>query len=315
MVDFGKVLSDVGAGAENVINGISKFTSSSGQQRQDFNDDGFVVSSRPTADGTGLPSSKQQSGIRGAEIKRKLIHWFVPEFGIVKMYVNPNSIQYRDQKLISSTMTKGGYVVQYWGEEQSKLTISGTTGSSGIEGINVLKEVYRAEQLAFDSVGLTLASQQQVSGISSLIDQAADGIFGTEGVQGELGDVLGGAVGGLLTGSANSLLPQNVPSLAALAVGVEMYHDNAVYRGYFTSFSMTESAEKIGLFDYMMEFIVTQRRGYRTNSHPWQRSAVSGPSDNSTRGGIPLTYALESATRNQQGPFATTSVRTIAKPF
>jgi hypothetical protein len=64
-----------------------------------------------------------------------------------------------------------------------------------------------------------------------------------------------------------------------LALGIEMYYSGWVFRGYFESMSVTESAERIGMFDYDIAFTVTQRRGYRTNFMPWHQSAIDGPSD------------------------------------
>ncbi len=89
---------------------------------------------------------------------------------------------------------------------------------------------------------------------------------------------------------SQSITPTNIPSLASIALGVEMYYTGWVFHGFFTSFSFRESSERLGLFDYNIGFTVTQRRGYRTNSLPWQRSAISGPSNNS-EGGTPLSFA------------------------
>lgn len=259
-----------------------------------FRQDGFIVAPVSNADGNGLPSSKQvynQSGV----IRRKLIHWFVPEVGIVKMYVNPKSIQYAQKKLIKTQMTKGGYSVQYWGEELMTLTIAGSTGSSGIEGINVLEQVYRAEQYMFDAYALTLAAQGQQNPAQGLLDDALGAGLNALGVKKNsdtIGSVIGEVAGGLLGLGANQPMPPAaVPSLASLASGIEMFHDGWVFRGFFTSFNFTESAEMLGLFDYSMNFTVTQRRGYRDNYLPWQHPATVGPSDHNT---IPYTFGIKS---------------------
>ena len=83
-------------------------------------------------------------------------------------------------------------------------------------------------------------------------------------------DVESSIVGALL-GAAESAAPAaitNPPTLASLAFGVEMYWGGEVFRGYFTHFSVTESADKLGLFDYDMGFVVTQRRGLRLKLSP-----------------------------------------------
>jgi len=282
MSGFSDFIDDIGDAASS-ISGLSDQ-----RFKRQFEDDGFIVSESSSADGTGLPSQKTQSNIRGAKQKRQLMHWFLPEFGVVKMYVNPQSVQYSESKLIHEQLTKGGYVIQYWGEALMQMTISGTTGSSGVEGINVLREVYRSEQLAFDALGLSLAANNQVSGLSDLLDSVATSIAGI----GDAGDLLGGALG-TLVGAASptaNMLPTNIVSLGSMALGVELYHDGWVFRGFFKTFSFNETVNNIGSFDYNMVFMVTQRRGTRTNFMPWHRSAINGPSNNSINGGIPLTF-------------------------
>jgi len=64
------------------------------------------------------------------------------------MYINPQNLQFTSRKEINRVRTKGGYLAQYWGEDLDAINISGTTGDSGIEGINVLRDMYRSEQLA-----------------------------------------------------------------------------------------------------------------------------------------------------------------------
>lgn len=270
-----------------------------GNQPNDFNADGFIVPPIPNGDGTGLPSSKIPN-FRTAKFQRNIIHWFIPEFGVVKMYVNPNNIQYRHKKLITKDRTKGGYTLQYWGEDLTVLTLSGTTGSSGIEGINVLYEMYRAEQLAFDAIGLSLAADnaalgaatQMINGIGNAVGSAIGSAVGGGG---------GGSVGGLLgqglaqgifgTDNFTSLAPRNIASLASLAFGVEMFYSGWVYRGFFEDMNVTERADSLGLFEYSITFTTTQRRGYRFNEFPWQRSAVNGPSNNDSAGGVPFSFS------------------------
>ena len=89
---------------------------------------------------------------RPAVVKREVMTWLVQNRGSVEMYLNPQSLSIDENKRITETRTKGGFVVQYWGEELPKLKINGTTGSSGVEGINILRSVYRAEQVEFAKI-------------------------------------------------------------------------------------------------------------------------------------------------------------------
>jgi hypothetical protein len=252
-------------------------------QQAPFESDGFLASATPSADGNGLPFTQIAPGLPG-QITRNIITWFVPQFGTVRMFVNPNQIVYHHKKIIKQERTKGGFTLQYWGEELSTLDITGTTGSSGIEGINMLYEIYRAEQLAFDAVGLTLAANNSSADVSNNLSQ---------GIGGAIGQAIGltnlnsspptGLLGGILgLSSPNATLScANIPSLASLAFAVEMYYNGWVFRGFFDSMDITESSDNF-LMHYSMKFIVTQRRGYRTNYFPWSNSPVSGPSNYTT---------------------------------
>lgn len=244
-------------------------------QQSQFKSDGFLLPSTFSADGNGLPYTKVSSS-RDGQSKRNIITWFVPEFGMARMYVNPNAITYSDKKLISKDRTKGGYTLQYWGEELTTLNISGTTGSSGIEGINMLHEIYRAEQYAFDGVGLTLAANNSNNDLShNLINGAAALFGGSPTTQAGTAGLLGGILG--LDSPNNTLSAKNIPSLAQLAFTVEMYYNGWVFRGFFENMVVNERADNF-LLEYSIGFTVTQRRGYRTNYFPWQRSAKDGPS-------------------------------------
>lgn len=232
-------------------------------------DNGIRLPNSYSADGNGLPYSKVPSE-QQSYAKRNIITWFVPEFGLVQMYVNPNNIQYSDSKLIQKERTKGGFSLQYWGEDLTKLSIQGTTGTSGIEGIQMLQQIYRAEQLAFDSYALYLNDQQNNTNPANVIVKSLG-----------LGDALSELVGGLVGANSPSNTFQDVPTLADFAFKVEMYYNGMVYRGYFQDFNVTERADNF-FFDYNMSFICTQKRGYRRNNFGFQRSPAFGPSDYST---------------------------------
>lgn len=218
---------------------------------------------------------------RTAVDKRNLIRWLVPEFGFIDMYINPENIIYTEKKSISKQRTKGGFVMQYWGEDLGNVKLSGTTGSSGVEGINVLYDVYRSEQLAFDPYALALSEQAE-------INQNNISIFGDNDIS-SLGQVFTNSVANALeSGSVNPTRPK--PTLASLAFSVEMYWSGWVFRGFFENFTVTESIQKLGMFDYSLDFTVTQRRGTRYNFMPWHRSPVHGPSNSDPNFGVPYSY-------------------------
>jgi hypothetical protein len=243
--------------------------------------EGFTVPSTYNADGNGLPYTKVPSK-RIGRAQRNIITWFVPEFGIARMYINPQSIAYTHKKIISKERTKGGFSIQYWGEDLSTLNITGTTGTAGIEGINMLYEIYRAEQYAFDSVGLSLEASNAANDLASQgiseIGSSIGGLFGGSG-----SSIGSGILSGLFGTNSpnNSLASRNIMSLAQLACSVEMYYNGAVYRGFFENMTVNERADNF-MLEYQISFVVTQKRGYRYNYFPWSKSAADAPSNDNT---------------------------------
>jgi hypothetical protein len=103
-------LGDVGNAVGGAISGVDHLLNGTNNSPKDFEKDGFIVPPIPGADGNGLPSSKIRSQ-RGATVSRHIAHWFVPEVGVVPMYINPQSITYTERKAIQPERTKGGFIV------------------------------------------------------------------------------------------------------------------------------------------------------------------------------------------------------------
>jgi len=206
---------------------------------------------------------------------------------IVPLYINPQSIQITEGKLISDTMTKGGYIVQYWGERLININVSGTTGSGGIEAVNILRDVYRHEQIIFKDLMIKKAKDFQEQSIDTLTDVSSSNA--SSGLQ-LFGDALtGGAISNLMDGVSNTIdyitdaasgpsrqtaaeTFQMPPTLASFATSIDLYHHGETYRGYFISFALTESANSPGIFEYSFQFTATRKSGLRTNFMPWHRN-------------------------------------------
>lgn len=240
---------------------------------------------------------------------RKLIQWNIPNRGLVEMYINPQSLSISERKLVKETRTKGGYIIQYWGEALPEIDISGLTGSGGMEGINVLRDIYRQEQVGFNDV------------ISQLNSGFLSNLFQTS--IGALQNLSNSPLSNPITSTINSLTnpgkffsdvvttvsnvanvfdsigraittdQQLIPTLAALATSVELWYDGVIYRGFFKEFRVDEKAEESGMFRYSMKFTVTRRTGVRLNSYPWQRSVNYGPANSDI---IPLSFGATPAT-------------------
>jgi hypothetical protein len=216
----------------------------------------------------------------------------------VPIYINPQSIDIKENKLVNHSLAKGGYIVQYWGEELPIMAVSGTTGSGGIEAINILRNIYRYEQLAMKRILVRRAqnfaenstnSREDTSSATTLagLASAADGLF--SGIASNIKSGAESAVEGF-TNAYNGISEDNkkvglIPSLGAFAVSMDIFFQGCKYRGFFKEFSVQESADRPGLFDYSFTFMVTRKTGVRKNFMPWHR--------NPTRlGGFPRTASI-----------------------
>jgi len=213
------------------------------------------------------------------------VGWFKTQ-----LYINPQSFDINDKKFIKSDFTKGGFVTQYWGEDLTKISIGGTTGSAGIEGINVLRSIYRHEQGQYrkllDDRRRQLA-EEAASIQAQAISDSESRNFGTNAL-----DLLtGGAytqtvdgiknaveiIGDAITGESQieRTTFRSIPTLAALATNVDMYYQGEFFRGYFEMFNVRETASEPGHFTYTTSFMVTRRTGERNNFMPWHRNPLN----------------------------------------
>lgn len=241
---------------------------------------GFSANTPPSVSGFGTRQSRLPNN-RVAQSTKNVMKWMVPEGPIIEMYLNPQNVRINQKKGITRQRTKGGYVAQYWGPELQELSISGTTGTSGIEGINVLEDIYLNEQLAFDPYAISLTAKKQQNSFDA-------NIFGSNSALATGADFVTSLFGST---SNNSPADFKAPSLASLAFTVEMYWSGVVYRGWFESFSVTEAANELGLFNYDISFTATQKRGFRQNFLAWHRSATSGHVNSNPQLGTPYSFS------------------------
>ena len=207
----------------------------------------------------------------------------------MQLYINPSSITFADKKIIKEDLTKGGYVMQYWGEELTSLTIRGTTGSSGIEGINVIRSIYRHEQGQYrkllrdrrnalsseveDVVSEAIAQADSRGVVTNALDLLTAGAYSQtiDGLKNTV-ELINNAITGQTEIDRGSV--RSMPTLAALASNVDMYYQGEFFRGYFKNMTVTESVPEVGLFNYDLTFTVTRRTGARKNFMPWHRNPL-----------------------------------------
>lgn len=220
---------------------------------------------------------------------------------LIPCYISPQEFNVDESKLITETFTKGGYFVEYWGEELPTITARGTTGSGGIEAIEILRAIYRNEQIQMEEVlrnrarnaadssatvfqdGASATAQQGViSALDSLFENGFSEILnGSQSVIDQIGSIFEESV------EENTNPTTLMPSLGAFAVSVDLYLQGFKYRGYFKDFRVTESGEGPGLFDYNFTFKVLRRTGQRKNFMPWHRNPYDS-NGNPTEASIPI---------------------------
>lgn len=233
------------------------------QSRVPLSDEPFVRDS-PAPLISSNPSVAQQLDIpRVGEFVREVVTWRTPHLGYVAMYINPQEIRIEDRKQITAERTKGGFVIQYAGEELTRISINGTTGSSGIEGINILESIYRSEQEAFEGVAIALEEMLSNIQLNTLTSNLLDA---SPLAELNIFQVANDAF-------RNFGRPQ--PTLASLAANLDMFFQGVLYRGYFESFSVTESASEPGWFNYSMVFMAYAKQGKRRNFMPWHRQPIN----------------------------------------
>jgi hypothetical protein len=244
-----------------------------------------------------------------------------------KLYLNPQEFSIRETKIINEQLTKGGFIVQYWGEQLPEISASGTTGSAGIEGINILRCIYRHEQFAMETVFAERQRQLAENAKESALAKAED-LQGYSTGEAILDLVTGGAYSSLSSGISNAvdiitdttsqsyldLEKYNIsapPNLASFATTMDLFFQGEIFRGFFTNFTHQESAQSPGIFTYSFTFKVTRRVGVRKNFMPWHRNPLR--EDGTTRqASIPkngemldeLTFPYEKTMIAIQGPVA-----------
>ena len=191
---------------------------------------------------------------------RQPMIWELYDGTMIEMYVNPQSVSLQANKKISQNRTKGGFVVQYWGDELLTINLNGTTGSSGIEGIEILYDLYQSELLSPGRL-------DELRGVSS--------------GSGYLASIPGVNPGGT---DKDELMRVRRTDLVTRATQVVLWYGSKRYYGFFTAFSIQEAATTPGEYTYTLAYTVWKTVGRDVNYMPWHRSPKPMATGNS---GVP----------------------------
>jgi hypothetical protein len=239
---------------------------------------------------------------------------------VIPLYINPQTFSIQEKKLITPTLTKGGYVIQYWGEELPVIQASGTTGSGGIEAINILRDIYRHEQIHFNQLLIERARLLEEearnnleniptftagSTVTGILDSLTAGGFSdiVNGVESSIEAITDAALG--ITDD-NPASVELVPTIGAFASSMILFFQGEKFHGFFQDFKVDENATKPGHFDYSFSFSVTKRTGRRGNFMPWHRSPFDAT-------GFPTTVSLpKEGQKLEELSFATTQSSVVS---
>lgn len=205
---------------------------------------------------------------------RQPMTWELYDGTMIEMYVNPQNVTLQANKKINYNRTKGGFVVQYWGDDLLTINLNGTTGSSGIEGIELLYDVYQSELLPPSRLN-------ELRGI------------------GYMASVPGVNPGGH---DEDELRRVRRTDLVTRATQVVLWYGSKRYYGFFTAFSIQEAAANPGEYTYSLTYMVWKTVGRDVNYMPWHRSPKPMATGNSgvpeAPGSVSL-YAIQGATVDQ----------------
>jgi len=226
---------------------------------------------------------------------RQPMMWELYDGTMIEMYVNPQNVSIQASKKITYNRTKGGFMVQYWGDDLLSVTINGTTGSSGIEGIELLYDLYQSELLP-----------------PSRLDE----LRGIGKGSGYLSSVPG-VNPGRNPNDEDELRRVRRTDLVTRATQVVLWYGSKRYYGFFTSFTIQEAASTPGEYTYSLTYVVWKTVGRDNNYMPWHRNPrplATGNSGVPEAPGSVSIYAIQGATNADVAPKSTDPTTSQTSP-
>jgi len=180
---------------------------------------------------------------------RQTMVWELYDGTMIEMYINPQNISVQANKKVNHSRTKGGFLVQYWGDELLNISINGTTGSSGIEGIELLYDLYQSELLPPDRLDKLRDIAKNYTDKPSGVNPGADN-------------------------DQNMLSNVRRSDLVSRATQVVLWYGSKRYYGFFTTFNYQELATAPGEYTYNLTYMVWKTVGRDVNYMPWHRHPI-----------------------------------------
>lgn len=180
----------------------------------------------------GMYPAGQDEGATGSGKRPVILDILAPDLetsmlpdGIkLVLYVNPNSISIKHDKTITAIQTRGGFVEQHWGDNTQGITLEMATGG--------FKRLYTGLIGGITSPALTGGTRRETLAYDSYLD--------------------------LLALFHNNASIYDMRGQVVAQGQIKLTFDGGVYLGWFSSFSVTESADQPYRFTMSGEFTVAK---------------------------------------------------------
>ncbi len=155
----------------------------------------------------------------------------------VEVYVDPQRIRVNKNVIVNKTLTKGGWITQFWGLDLPVISVNALSGYFGLtKGRSPLVSA------AID-VGNTVSNIRKSSSVGDFFKNqkptTADPLKVFEKLK---------------TYAFDNRFDGNLPFQGSPII--KMIYDNIVYKGYFSNFDYSLSADKPFVIDYNFQFVV-----------------------------------------------------------
>lgn len=181
----------------------------------------------------------------------------------------PVSVSISSKKVIQTTRTVGGYVHSHWGEEPDIMNAKGSvilmTGREGLGFLSllILKTLYRLDKKKIDGIFKAVSRYVatgafMASAIGELYSRKLainNALYKSGGITAGISLAAETALKTLSIYQANKDMTQQLEQNPDLSV-TYIYHDNYIYRGFFTSFNYTRDANNPRFINYTFSFTI-----------------------------------------------------------
>ena len=166
------------------------------------------------------------------------------------LLINPNEVSFSSNKKIMPTFTRGGFVVEEWGEEREVLNFSGTIGAYYVidptKGFTGLNRYNRSRSDSFRNLqGLFLLYRNNgaIHRVKTTTKKISDKLIRNNN---------------FIKEKNIKVFPETRTRIKNLG-DVFIYYDSTIYKGSFNEFNITEDAGKPYSLSYTFTFTVEKK--------------------------------------------------------